>query len=63
MIYVYPLQTVCSREYVLNACLVNICEACEETTDFFSQRSEEKEQVVTRLFFDYCRLTKRYTKV
>ncbi len=37
----------------MNACLVNICEAFEEITGFFSERSEEKDQVVTRLFFDF----------
>ena len=53
MIYVYLLQTVCSRESILNACLVNICEAFEKTTDFFSERSQEKEEIVTRLFYEF----------
>jgi len=46
-------QIVCSREYVLNQCLVNICESFEETTDFLSNRSLEKEKMVTKLFFDF----------
>ena len=37
----------------MNECLVNICEAFEETTDFFSNRSLEKEEIVTKLFFDF----------
>ena len=37
----------------MNACLVNICEAFEETTDFLSNRSQEKETIVTKLFFDF----------
>lgn len=41
------------RECVLNACLVNICETFEETTDFLSNRSPEKEEIVTKLFFDF----------
>jgi hypothetical protein len=53
MIYVYMFQTVRSREYILNACLVNICEAFEGTADFLSNRSQEKEEIVTRLFFDF----------
>lgn len=42
-----------NREYILNACLVNICETFEEITDFFPMRSQEKEETVTRLFFDF----------
>jgi len=40
----------------LNACLVNICEKFEEITDFFSNKSHEKEEIVTKIFFDflYC---------
>jgi len=53
MIYVYTHEIVCSREYILNACLVNICESFEETTDFFSNRTQKKEKMVTRLFFDF----------
>ena len=37
----------------MNECLVSICRGFEETTDFFSNRSEQKEQVVTKLFFDF----------
>ena len=37
----------------MNACLVSICEAFEETTDFLSNRSQEKEETVTKLFFDF----------
>lgn len=37
----------------MNACLVNICETFEETRDFFSNRSAEKEEIVTNLFFDF----------
>ena len=37
----------------MNACLVNICEGFEKTTDFLQERTLEKEQVVTGLFFDF----------
>jgi len=33
--------------------LVNICETFEETTDFLSNRSQEKEEIVTKLFFEF----------
>jgi hypothetical protein len=33
--------------------LVNICERFEETTGFLSDKSHEKEQIVTTLFFDF----------
>jgi hypothetical protein len=39
--------------FVLNVCLVNICKSFEEITDFLSNRSLEKEAVVTKLFFDF----------
>ncbi len=53
MIYVYTIQIACSRECILNTCLVNICATFEEITDFFSDRSSEKEAIVTKLFFDF----------
>ena len=37
----------------MNPCLVNICKAIEQISDFLSERSLEKEQVVTGLFFDF----------
>ena len=37
----------------MNECLVNICETFEEITDFFSDRTVEKEEIVTKLFFDF----------
>lgn len=37
----------------MDKCLANICEAFEETRDFLSSRSEEKEKIVTRLFFEF----------
>ena len=37
----------------MNECLVNICETFEEIPDFFSDRSVEKEEIVTKLFFDF----------
>ena len=37
----------------MNPCLISICEAFEETTDFFENRSEEKEEAVAQLFFDF----------
>ena len=37
----------------MNECLVNICGTFEEITDFFSNRSVEKEEIVTKLFFDF----------
>ena len=42
-----------NRECILNKCLVNICETFEEATDFFSNRSQEKEKIITRLFYDF----------
>ena len=53
MIFVYKAQTIRRREAILNACLVNICEAFEETTDFFANRSREKEETVSKLFFEF----------
>jgi hypothetical protein len=44
---------VFNRECILNECLVNICETFEEITDFLSNRSQEKEEIVTKLFFDF----------
>lgn len=38
---------------MMNVCLVNICEAFEDTTDFFTNRSQEKEKIVTKLFFEF----------
>lgn len=38
---------------MMNECLVKICRTFEETTDFLSNRSPEKEQIVTKLFFDF----------
>lgn len=38
---------------MMNECLVNICEAFEETTDFFSNRSQGKEKIVTKIFFEF----------
>jgi hypothetical protein len=32
---------------------MNICETFEKTTDFFSERSQEKEEIVKRLFYDF----------
>ena len=37
----------------MNECLVNICETFEEITDFFSDRTVKKEEIVTKLFFDF----------
>lgn len=37
----------------MNACLVKICETFEDTGDFLSNRSLQKEAVVTSLFFDF----------
>jgi hypothetical protein len=37
----------------LNECLVDICETFEEITDFLSDKSREKEEMVTKLFFDF----------
>lgn len=37
----------------MNKCLVTICETFEETRDFFSQRSLKKEELVTKLFFEF----------
>jgi len=37
----------------MNECLVNICEAFEGTVDFLSSRSQEKEKIVTKLFFEF----------
>jgi hypothetical protein len=44
---------VLNWECILNECLVNICETFEEITDFFSNKSLEKEEIVTKLFFDF----------
>ena len=37
----------------MNECLLEICKTFEETTDFFANRSREKEQIVTKLFFEF----------
>lgn len=37
----------------MNACLVEICVEFEGINDFFSDRSLEKEQTVSKLFFDF----------
>lgn len=37
----------------MHTCLVKICERFESTTDFITQRSFEKEQLVSKLFFDF----------
>lgn len=37
----------------MNACLVKICERFEETTDFFTDRTAQKEKTVSKLFFDF----------
>ena len=37
----------------MDKCLVGICETFEETKDFLSHRSAEKEKIVTRLFFEF----------
>ena len=37
----------------MNTCLVNICERFEEITSFFSNRSQKKEEMVTKLFYDF----------
>ena len=47
------VNSVLLQEYILNRCLVSICETFEETKDFFENRSEEKEEIVTKLFFDF----------
>lgn len=38
---------------MMNECLVNICKGFEDTTDFLSDRSEEKEKIVSKLFFEF----------
>jgi hypothetical protein len=38
---------------MMNECLLNICKTFEETTDFLSNRSQEKEKIVTKLFFEF----------
>lgn len=37
----------------MNPCLVQICAAFEEITDFFSDKTQEKEESVSELFFDF----------
>jgi len=37
----------------MNECLVKICETFEETTDFFADKSAEKERIVNKLFFEF----------
>jgi len=37
----------------LNECLVKICGEFEKITDFFPNRPQETEQIVTKLFFDF----------
>lgn len=37
----------------MNTCLIDICETFEGITDFLSERSAEKEKIVTKLFFDF----------
>lgn len=37
----------------MDPCLTAICEKFESVTDFLLQRSEQKEQVVTGLFFQF----------
>lgn len=37
----------------MNSCLVNICETFEEIEDFLSNKSQEKEKKVSKLFFDF----------
>jgi len=44
MIYVYLLQTVCSRESILNAYLMNIWEAFEKQQIFFQRGLRKKKR-------------------
>lgn len=37
----------------MNVCLIDICESFEGVADFLSHRSLEKEQRVSKLFFDF----------
>lgn len=37
----------------MNACLRTICETFEGITDFLSERSPEKEKIVSKLFYDF----------
>lgn len=37
----------------MNRCLVNICEKFEEINDFLAQRSLEKDEIISGLFFDF----------
>ncbi|MDH4945292.1 hypothetical protein [Sulfurimonas sp. C5] len=37
----------------MTECLLQICETFEETIDFLSNKSHEKEKKITKLFFDF----------
>lgn len=37
----------------MHTCLVNICQRFEATTDFITNKTPEKESIVTSLFFDF----------
>lgn len=37
----------------MNECLHNICQTFEGATDFLTDKSQEKEKVVVKLFFDF----------
>jgi len=41
------------QEYRVKTCLVDICKSFEKTSGFLENRSLEKEQVVTGLFFEF----------
>ncbi len=37
----------------MHQCLVHICEAFEEITDYLAHRSQEQDQIVIKLFSDF----------
>jgi hypothetical protein len=44
---------VACRENFVDQCLVRICERFEEISDFLAHRSQEDDEIVAKLFFDF----------